>query len=293
MDIVITYVDGRDSAWLADYAHYTEEPIETKRFRDWDTLPFLMRGIEKNMPFVENVFLVVARESQVPSWVNRDRVKVVLHKDFIPEEFLPTFNCNPIEIFLHRIPGLNERFLYFNDDMFPMLPSREEEFFPAPGSIRIGFSRHILKLGMFKQICANSDALAREALGLKASCVFVRPQHICTPMLKSASEEVFSRVEAKLNSSITRIREAGNYNQYLFLDYLYYKGRVCRGSISKKHFSVAATSADKLCRFLTRPTRKFCCINDVHLSDAHFENMRRMVLSAFSSLYPEKSVYEH
>ena len=292
MDIVITYVDGRDPGWLADYAHYTDEPIETKRFRDWDTLPFLMRGIEKNLPFVENVFLVVARESQVPSWVNRDRVRVVLHKDFVPEEYLPTFNCNTLEVFLHRIPGLGERFLYFNDDMFPMLPSKEEDFFPAPGKVLIGFTRHLFRSGMFKRICSNSDALSRKALGMKPSVFFVRQQHICSPMLRSACEELFARVEPDFLSSITRTRQACNINQYVFLDYLYFKGQVCRGTISKRHFSVATTSVGSLERFLRNPDRKFCCINDVNLSDARFETIRRSVLSAFSARYPEKSRYE-
>ena len=66
---------------------------------------------------MENVFLLVSGETQVPSWVDRSVVNVVLHKDIIPERFLPTFNSTTIEMFMHRIPGLGEEFLYFNDDM--------------------------------------------------------------------------------------------------------------------------------------------------------------------------------
>jgi hypothetical protein len=63
-----------------------------KRFRDWGTLRYLFRGIAENMPFVRKVHLVVSHESQVPEWVNREEVHIVLHKDIIPAEFLPTFN---------------------------------------------------------------------------------------------------------------------------------------------------------------------------------------------------------
>ena len=107
MDIVITYVNGLDPVWLQSYAEHTKVPITTKRFRDWGFLPYLFRGIEQNMPFVRNVYLVVSGDSQVPEWINRDHVKVVHHEDFVPKEYLPTFNSNPLEMYLHRIEGLD------------------------------------------------------------------------------------------------------------------------------------------------------------------------------------------
>ena len=88
MDIVITYVNGLDPVWLQSYAEHTKVPIMTKRFRDWGFLPYLFRGIEQNMPFVRNVYLVVSGDSQVPEWINRDHVKVVHHEDFVPKEYL-------------------------------------------------------------------------------------------------------------------------------------------------------------------------------------------------------------
>ena len=103
MDIVITYVDGNDPYWKQDYEKYTNVPVMQKRFRDWGTLKYLLRGIEVNMPFVRNVFLVVSHPSQVPEWVDRDNLRIVLHKDIIPAEYLPVFNSNPIEMHIHRI----------------------------------------------------------------------------------------------------------------------------------------------------------------------------------------------
>ena len=114
MDVVITYVDGNDPLWKSDYAKYSDTPVLEKRFRDWGTLKYLLRGIEKHMHFVQNVFLVVSHESQVPQWVDKTAVRVVLHKDFIPQELLPTFNCNPIEMHLHNIEGLGEEYIYIS-----------------------------------------------------------------------------------------------------------------------------------------------------------------------------------
>ena len=211
MDIVITYVNGLDPVWLQSYAEHTKVPIMTKRFRDWGFLPYLFRGIELNMPFVRNVYLVVSGDSQVPEWINRDHVKVVHHEDFVPKEYLPTFNCNPLEMYLHRIEGLDEHFLYFNDDMFPMLPCTESDFFRDGKSV-IHFSSHRIVGGnMYKQICKNSDTLVRDALGLARRGKFIRPQHICSPMQKSRCEELFQKVEDQVKASISITRTADNY----------------------------------------------------------------------------------
>ncbi|MBR0111947.1 MAG: hypothetical protein IJM00_06875, partial [Bacteroidales bacterium] len=117
MDAVITYVNGNDPLWRQDYASVVGGTALTKRYRDFGTLQYLLRGIAKHMPFIRNVYLVVARESQVPAWIDPAQVHVVLHRDILPAAALPTFNSTAIEMFLHRIPGLDEEYLYFNDDM--------------------------------------------------------------------------------------------------------------------------------------------------------------------------------
>ena len=89
MDAVITYVDGCDPYWLEDYSEAVGGSAIVKRYRDWGFLRFLFRGIEKHLPFIDKVHLVVSRDSQVPAWVDRERTDVVLHSDFIPHEYLP------------------------------------------------------------------------------------------------------------------------------------------------------------------------------------------------------------
>ena len=292
MDIVITYVDGNDPVWKRDYEKTTNVPVMDKRFRDWGTLKYLLRGIEQKMPFIRNVYLVVSHQSQVPEWVDRENLNVVLHSDIIPQEFLPTFNCNPIEMHLHRIPGLDEEYLYFNDDMFPVGDCRPEDFF-RDGKAVIGYYRHFFASGMYKKICRNSDRLARKALGLKPSCFFTRPQHICSPMLKSRCEELYAMVEDEIRkTSASHTRTEENLNQYLFLDYMNYKGLVIREKISNKHFSVAVASPEALREFLHRPSRSLVCINDVHLSEERYAKLRGAVLEAFESTFPQKSRFE-
>lgn len=292
MDIVITYVNGLDPLWQKDYEAHTSIPVLTKRFRDWGTLRYLMRGIEVNMPFIRKVHLVVARDSQVPKWVNRDVVNVVLHEDIIPAEFLPTFNCNPIEMHLHRIKDLDEEYMYFNDDVFPMLPCKPTDLF-VDGKGVLGMSRHLLSLDMFKKICRNSDVVARKALGKRPQITFLRPQHVCTPMLRSECCELYESVEQDIRSSISKTRTAKNISQYLFLNYMYLKGKLINRRLSKRHFSLGITSVEKLRKFIINPDRMFTCINDVQLSEERYEELRRVLIESFDTRFPNKSKFEN
>jgi len=291
MDIVITYVNGNDPVWQKDYEKFTKVPVMEKRFRDWGTLQYLLRGIEKHMPFICKVFLVVSHRSQIPEWVDESNLNVVLHEDFVPQEYLPTFNCNTLEMNLHRIKGLDEQYLYFNDDLFPVRDCKPGDFY-RDGKSLIGFTKHYWGTGMFKQICRNSDALARKALGMPASRSFIRPQHICAPMLKSECEKMCSVVAEDIAASYTRTREGRNYNQYMFTDYLFYQGKALSEKISSKHLSVAVSSASRIRKAIEAPSRNLICINDVRLSEKRYEKLRNTVIDAFEKKFPQKSRFE-
>lgn len=292
MDVVITYVDGLDPLWQQDYARSAGKPVLAKRFRDWGTLPYLMRGIERYMPFVENVFLVVSRESQVPQWVDREHLHVVLHHDIIPAGLLPVFNASAIEMFIHRIPGLSEEFIYMNDDLFPVAPCSPEDFFRG-GRPVLHMKRQFLVLGNdFRYLVKHSSDFARRAAGLKPSMAYLRPQHVSTPMLKSLCDKLFDAHEKEICDSVTPLRERPNYNQYLYSTYAHYCGMSEEGKLSNRHFSLAVASIDEICAFLRNPDRKFACINDVQMSEEKYCNYRKALLEAFDSALPTKSRFE-
>lgn len=291
VDAVITYVNGQDPVWQAEYASAVGGDALSKRYRDWGTLRYLLRGIERHIPSVEKVFLLVSGESQVPSWINRSTVHVVTHDEIIPRHFLPTFNSTTIEMYLHRIPGLSEEFLYFNDDMFPVMDCVHDDFFNS-GKAVIGFARHILAGGKYKKRVRNSDRMARKALGKRPGLFFVRPQHTCSPMLRSESEKLYSLCEEDISGVVSRLRTTRNFNQYLFLDYLYYQGKTVKGKISNKHLSPAVHGPGTIAANIMTPTTKLLCINDVNMSDADFEIYRESVVKAFGSHFPSKSRFE-
>lgn len=131
IDIVVTWVDGSDPEWLKERSHYSGTPVELSdvRFRDWGLMRYWFRGIEKYAPWVRKIHFVTW--GHLPDWldISNPKLHIVNHTDFIPAEYLPTFNSHTIELNLHRIEGLAEQFIYFNDDMFLIRPVEPTLFF--------------------------------------------------------------------------------------------------------------------------------------------------------------------
>ena len=135
IDFVVTWVDGNDPAWQKERS----ETLGIKemnasgngvcRYRDWASFRYWFRAVEKYAPWVRYVHLVTW--GHVPSWLNLEcpKLKIVNHKDYMPPEYLPTYNSNSLELNLFRIPGLSEHFVYFNDDMLLARPVAPEDFF--------------------------------------------------------------------------------------------------------------------------------------------------------------------
>lgn len=131
IDFVVTWVDGNDPVWQEAKRHYAPAGADTRaaRYRDWDQLKYWFRAVEKYAPWVNKIHFVTF--GHFPKWLNtaNPKLHIVKHEDFISKEYLPVFNSTAIEIHLHRIPGLSENFVYFNDDTFLMKPCQPEDFF--------------------------------------------------------------------------------------------------------------------------------------------------------------------
>lgn len=151
IDFVITWVDGTDPKWLAEKLKTLQETDSFEaqktdssdlRFRnDFDFLKFWFRGVEKFASWVNQIFFITY--GHLPNWLNLDhpKLKIIRHEDFIPQEFLPTFNSHTIENHLHLIPGLSEYFVYFNDDFYLLKATKPTDFFIKASSKKLAKSQ--------------------------------------------------------------------------------------------------------------------------------------------------------
>ena len=134
IDIVLPWVDDSDPNWIEEKNKYTaiqsdEFEASNMRFQCWDNLHLWFRAIEVCMPWVNRIFLITC--GQIPDFLNLNnrKLRLVRHEEYIPKEYLPTFNSNTIEMNIHRIPDLSENFILFSDDVFPLKPIEEEYYF--------------------------------------------------------------------------------------------------------------------------------------------------------------------
>lgn len=167
IDVVVPWVNSNDKKWLAKKSKYIDHnssnQIETsssdERYRDYGTLKYLFRSIEKNAPWVRRIYLVT--DNQVPEWLklSNKKVKVVDHCEIIEKKYLPVFNSSVIEMNVYKIKGLSEHFIYFNDDMFITKKTKPKDFFinGKPRDFRI-YTSIVPKEG-FMHILVSDDIL--------------------------------------------------------------------------------------------------------------------------------------
>lgn len=133
IDFVVLWVDGKDPKWLKEKNKYSlsKEDISNQinRYRDWDLLKYWFRGVEQNAQWVNKIYFVTY--GHLPEWLDTSnpKLKIVKHEDFIPKEYLPTFNSNVIQFYLDRIKGLSDKFVMFDDDMYILKKVKKEDFY--------------------------------------------------------------------------------------------------------------------------------------------------------------------
>ena len=137
VDAVYLWVNDQDPKWQAKRAEFrptgeTKVAVAAARFRQFNELLTSIKLLAVNAPFVRKVYVVV--DDQQPNLASLGHklpfeIVLVNHTDFIPAKFLPTFNSRAITAHLHLIPGLSERFLYLNDDVFVGRSSVVEDWF--------------------------------------------------------------------------------------------------------------------------------------------------------------------
>lgn len=175
IDFVIMWVDGSDSEWQKKkkYSSVIDTNVDdsAERYRDWNNLELWFQTVEAFAPWVNQIYLLT--DNQVPDFVSEYlKVTVVDHTEFIPAKYLPTFNSHAIELNAHRIEGLSEQFVLFNDDMFIIKPVQPTDFF-VDGKPKDSYAAIIIngvgKGNLINYIILNNLIVINEHFGKKFS----------------------------------------------------------------------------------------------------------------------------
>lgn len=332
IDFVVLWLDSNDPAWQQEYAKYktgTKGHIEWARFRDTNVFNYWFRAVETYAPWVNKVYLVT--NGKFPTWINVNNPKLVLvkHSDYIPEEYLPTFNAYTIELFIHRIKGLSEHFVFFNDDMMLNAPISQDYYF-----------KHGLPCDRNKETYLNVPIYTKEDkfgititmltdigilnsnfnrwqvvkqspkrwfgphLGLKGlitSALLSKQRlftgfsnyHLEQAYLKSSIEEVWEKNKDFLYASCTRFREDISANQYLFRYWQFATNRFYPTKRDGQYFMVKKERLKDIEQALLCSHSKSICLNDTPLcTEGDYEWVSQELKRILNQKFPQKSSFE-
>ena len=236
---------------------------DTVRYRSWGTEELLVQCVRKYMPWVRDIIILLATESQRQPWMDKYGVRVVYHKDFIPAKFLPTFNSGGIEMFLHRIQGLSERFLYGNDDMFPLSPLPETDFFrdglPCQQYKEVPFPS---KPNIFYLFCRKGLNFVARDFGKRYTSTWLKNGHAIAPILMDACCRLWMEHRKEIEASVTPFREPCNMNQYIYGWWQHFTGRYVSHTPPRRYLTVAKVGVEEMVQAVLEEDCGIVCLND-------------------------------
>jgi len=338
IDFVILWVDGSDPVWTEEKRKYerlervdSHTNVDTNsecRYRDNGWLRYWFRGVEKFAPWVNQIHFVTC--GQKPEWLNVEHPKLHLvdHKDYIPHQWLPTYNSVTLEMNLHRIKELSEQFVYFNDDMFLLQPVNPSFFFrqglpvldaDLSYSRNIGYA-HWCRLGFNNYCIVNRTFNIRKSvkknwykwfnikeLGFKRTRKNLMSHwvnrllpmntygHMALPHLKSSLQDIWDcHPEVMEQATKSRFRSDDGVNQWMICAWSQAKGLFYPVHYRRlgNYFSITPESTPRICDMIKNGATPQICINDCP-TNTDAENCGRLITEAFETLLPEKSEFEN
>lgn len=337
IDFVLPWVDGSDKEWIAlknkylksanNLSSYSEANADC-RYHDYGLLKYWFRGVERFAPWVNRVFFVTC--GQKPDWLDESnpKLRLVNHEEYIPSDYLPTFQSNTIELNLHRIPDLSEQFVLFNDDIFLLRPVKPEFFFRKglpvlPCDLGIPFWLPFGVLGapviinnsavlyqklnvthlVWKNIWKYADVYhlgfrraARNVISFAVNKVMIPGLfgHLPQSHLKSTFEEIWSKVPGIMDTTTrNRFRGDDGVNQWLFCAWNMISGRFYPANEKRRgeNLYIKPESLPQICDFIKRQSLPLLCLNDKETSP-ETDRCFLEVAGAFDKLLPDKSSFE-
>ncbi|MBR3697643.1 MAG: Stealth CR1 domain-containing protein [Clostridia bacterium] len=325
IDFVLLWVDGNDQKWQIEKRKYivNKDDANVNRYRDCDNLQYLFRGIEKYAKWVNKIYFITY--GHLPKWLNTNNEKLVIvnHNDFIPKEYLPTFNSNVIELNIHRIKNLSEKFVLFNDDFFLLKETKPEDFFVndvptdtyvecllCPPSINDAHfmmksniiylinkyfnKKECIRKNYFKYINPKYGKLNKSTLycmKYKEKFLGFKSFHEPYAYLKQTFETIWEKEGQLLDEAChNKFRTSSDLGHFLCKYWRMVSGSFVPKKSEGCYIYFLNDNSDNI-KELKSNKYKFVCINDV-LMDIDFEKSKKEINDVLNELFPKKSSFE-
>lgn len=323
IDLVVPWVDGADEKWQAEFRQYRIESgmdAAAIRYRDWGTMRYWFRAVEQFAPWVRKIHFITW--GHLPAWLDTTHPKlhIVRHADYIPQEWLPTFNSNVLELNLWRIDDLAEHFILLNDDTFLTRPASPEDFF------REGLPCDMARLSVVRPspiapTILNNLALINELHPRKAlnrnwrkwfapcygvgnilKTISLLPwsffpafydSHQMQPYRKSDFRRAWELWGEELKATCeNRFRSTDDLSHWLIRYDVLCRGEFApRSMADARMLTLTDQSVEEIAHLIATGAQRLLCLHDsAEIED--FERVAATLKEAFESLLPQKSSYE-
>ena len=289
IDYVIPMVFTDDEEWRKSWSETMGLPCidadNSPRWRSWGTEEILVQLVLANMPWLRTIHILLAGESQVRPWMrelmeSNSKVRVVFHKDFIPFRYVPTFNSSTIEMFLHQIPDLAERFIYSNDDMYVLSPLKPDDFFrkgkPCQHHVINAYRENPYIPNIFMRRLFRGLNMIAADFGKHFSTEYLSSGHSLSPILLSTVETIWKRHGKEILASITPSRDEKNMNQFIYGYYQHLSGKYVDHTPVRKYVH-AGDGIEAVRDAILNPEVQVLCINDTDEASGMEQRFARMV----------------
>ena len=303
IDAVITWVDGSDPAqqqnrqsFMGAMSHlFHENAINPHRWACNGEIYLCLASLEHNAPWLRKIWIVVDAQSPDLSRLSaalRAKIQLVDHTEIFADhqDLLPTFNSLAIETFLWNIPGLSERFIYFNDDVFLTAPCQKADFFTTGGPILRGAWADFSALQddpVHKADPAKFNhymQLAAAGLCSVPSQRLFRTAHVAHPCLRSTMAQLHSRFHAAFRKNAGyKMRDIRQFSPQSLHNHACILQKSARLHPVKDHYHIYSgqgvdaaygTIAALLHQIKENPSIKMLCVNDLPQLEALYPEIR-------------------
>ena len=306
VDIVYMWVDGEDTEWQKNTGNTVNS-----RNRSNNELIYSLRSIAKFIPWHEGrIFIVTPNQIPPKLKIDNKNITVIDQNTLLPPQVNKTANSFMIEIYLHKIPGLSENFIYMNDDYFfgqPLVPSDFFTLHTDGKTLKPKFysNKYVINGGtkqsdeFFKKkqklwlaATYNSNGAIQKKYGDKNRYYL---EHAPYMFNKTWCEEAYTKWKEEFESMFEHTKR--HWKDYIYvLMYRYYcleEGKPCElvHEMDKIHLQLITNNNDSNIKFYKKVTEscpKFFTLNDEYSKD----EVKTEMTTFLEEFFHEKSKYE-
>lgn len=289
-----------------------------EKVRDLNILKYVLRSLDCHVQNVDNVFLIVESNDDIPEYLNINNIKIVTHESIIDPEFLPTTNKNLVTLSIPRIKDLNEEFLVIDTNCIINQSCKDNTFFfnnlPNMSFINVKDTVHadsqkcatIRKAGRYSGLCAfNNRSISFNKVN---DCYDLSFENMKMPLyhhysyLKSKCIELYNYIwnQAKEDSGFkdmifTKDEEIRNIpGLLLYSMYHYWTDFYNIQNAKFKRVNLAgSTTADDIIEVMNNREYKAMSLNPFTIEEFEdLERIKTLLNDVLEERFPNKSKYE-